>query len=220
MKRFLWVILFLFLFLAALSNYFLGEFRLRDTFNKTREKLMLIASNAALFIDGGELLKVPLEQSAEGTSPEFEVIYQKLVKIKQANPLVKYAYTMIATEQPGILQYVVDADPAPQIITARCPTSLPGDKYDAREIPEMMHAYYGPSADKKITTDVWGVFISGYAPIRDSNGKAVAILGVDSDATLIQAMQKNVKERLNKALIVGILFLLSLATLIRFPKKC
>jgi hypothetical protein len=216
MKRFVWVILFLFLFLAALGHYLIGEYRLRDNFNKTREKLMLIASNAALSIDAAALLKVPLVQSAEATSPEYEVIYQKLVKIKKANPLVKYAYTMVATEQPGILQYVVDANPAPEIITARCPTSLPGDKYDAREIPEMMNAYYKPSADKTITTDVWGIFISGYAPIRDSTGKAVAILGVDTDATLMQITQKRVKERLDKVSITGILFLLSFATLIRF----
>ena len=215
MKRFLWVILFLLLFSVVLGNYLVGEYRLREAFNKTRKQLMLIASNAALSIDAAELLKIPLEQRAEGT-PEYEVVYQKLVKIKESNPSVKYAYTMVATEQPGILQYVVDADPAPEIITAGCPTALPGDKYDVHEIPEMINAYYGPSADKKITVDAWGVFISGYAPVRDSTGKTVAILGVDTDAAQMQAMQKKSKERLGKVLIPGILFLFSFVTVVRF----
>jgi hypothetical protein len=215
MKRFLWVILFLGIFLSALSNYLVGEYRLRNNFNKTREKLMLIAADAALSIDAAELLRVPLVQRAEAT-PEYEVVYQKLTKIKQANPLVKYVYTMVATDQPGILQYVVDADPAPEIITAGCPTALPGDKYDAHGIPEMMNAYYGPSADREITVDAWGVFVSGYAPIRDSSGKAVAILGVDTDAAQMQIMQKISQENLTRVLITGILFILSFATVIRF----
>ena len=67
---------------------------------------------------------------------------------------------MTATDQPGILQYVVDADPLPQIITARCQTALPGDKYDARRFPEMMEAYFGASADQKVTFDNWGAFTS------------------------------------------------------------
>jgi len=218
MRRFLWVLIFGLIFLTTLSSFIFSEYRLHDAFNKTREKLMFIASNAALSINAEELLKVLMEQRAEGT-PEYEVVYQKLVKIKQANPLVKYIYTMAATEQPGLLQYIVDADPAPEIITAGCPTSLPGDKYDAHENLEMMNAYYGSTADRKITTDAWGVFISGYAPIRDPSGRPVAILGVDSDATQIQVMQKEAKERLGKALIAGILFFFSFVTLIRFPRK-
>lgn len=218
MKRFLWVILFLTVFLGFSGNYLFNEYRLRNAFDRTRDRLMLIASNAALSINAADLLKVPLEQKAEGT-PEYEAIYQKLVKIKEANPSVKYAYTMVATEQPGFLRYVVDADPAPEIITAGCPTALPGDKYDARENPEMMNAYYGPTADKNIVADAWGVFVSGYAPIRDVTGKPVAILGVDSDAVQMKAAEKDSRERLNKALIAGIFFLLSFLTLIRLPNR-
>jgi len=214
MRRFLGIFLFALLFLAALSNALIYGYRLRNNFNATRERLMLIASNAALSIDAEDILKIPLEQRSEGT-PAYMVIYNKLVKIKEANPRVKYVYIMTTTNQPGILQYVVDADPVPEIITARCPTALPGDKYDARAIPEMMSAYNGPSADEKINTDAWGVFISGYAPIRDSEGKSVAILGVDSDAVSMQVMQKGAKVRGKIALFAGILFLISFITLIK-----
>ena len=121
---------------------------------------------------------------------------------------------MAATDQPGILQYVVDADPVPQIITARCVTALPGDKYDARELPDLLSAYQGPAADRKVTTDAWGTFISGYAPIQDVFGNTVGILGVDTDAAWVGRMQKKINFSGRLALGAGLLFLLSFIVLI------
>ncbi|MFA5092910.1 MAG: hypothetical protein WC543_03080 [Candidatus Omnitrophota bacterium] len=216
MRRFIWILLTVFFILVALIIFLFSQYRFNSALNQTRQRLMLIATNAAISIDADQLQKIPLLQSSEGT-PEYMVVYNKLVKIKEANPsFVKYAYIMTTTDQPYILQYIADADPTPQIITARCPTSLPGDKYDASLSPELLRAYDGPTAEKKITTDVWGTFISGYAPIRDLNGKSVAILGVDSDATALQAMQKDLKVTGTVVLIAGVVFLLSFLTLIKF----
>ncbi len=217
-KRFIWIFLGLIIFLSGLSGFLFTEYRLRSNFNQVRERLILIASNAAISLDADEILKIPLTQRSEGT-PEYMSVFRKLEKIKASNPSVKYVYVMTTTNQPGILQYVVDADPVPQIITAHCPTSLPGDKYDARNLPEMLEAYQGPTADKKITTDVWGVFISGYAPIRDADGKAVAILGVDTDAAFMRGMQGDAKFAAKLALFSGLIFLLSLLTLIKLSDK-
>lgn len=204
------------MFLVAALNFFIYQYRLNDTFNRTRQRLISIASNVVLSIDAQEVLKIPLEQRSEGT-PEYLAIYYKLEEIKNKNlPFVKYIYIMTTTVKPGILQYVVDADPVPQIITARCPTSLPGDKYDARQLPEMLEAYNAPTADRKITTDAWGTFISGYAPIRDTTGVTIAILGVDSDGTSIQIMQKSTKTRGIIVLFTGLLFIISFTTLIKY----
>ncbi|MDD5108229.1 MAG: hypothetical protein PHC29_01785 [Candidatus Omnitrophica bacterium] len=216
MKKFLWIFISTLMFLVAALNFFIYQYRLNDTFNRTRQRLISIASNVVLSIDAQEVLKIPLEQRSEGT-PEYLAIYYKLEEIKNKNlPFVKYIYIMTTTVKPGILQYVVDADPVPQIITARCPTSLPGDKYDARQLPEMLEAYNAPTADRKITTDAWGTFISGYAPIRDTTGVTIAILGVDSDGTSIQIMQKSTKTRGIIVLFTGLLFIISFTTLIKY----
>jgi len=196
------------LFLLAAGNFVFFQYRLQSSFQQARERLMLIAANATLGIDVEILQKVPLEQRGEG-SPEYQAITQKLIMIKKINPVLKYVYIMTATDQPGILQYVVDADPLPQIITANCPTALPGDKYDARELPELINAYDRPTADRKVTTDVWGTFISGYAPIQDVFGKTVGILGIDTDAAWVGRMQKKVNLSGRLALGTGFLFLLS-----------
>jgi len=195
MKRYFGVFLSAPLFLIGLGIFIYFQSQAAGTFNQTRDRLMLIAANNALSISADEVFSIPLEDRSEGT-PEYLAVYQKLLRIKEANPFVKYVYIMTSTNQPGVLQYVIDADPVPQIITAKCPTALPGDKYDANRFPEMLKAFEGPSADKKISADEWGMFLSGYAPIKDINGRTVAILGVDFDAA-------NLKTRQNKAHFAG-----------------
>jgi hypothetical protein len=213
MKRFFPAIIAAALFFSALGSFFFEKHRFQGTFSSLRQELMLIASNAALSIDADLLRKVPLEQAGE-SSGAYQDISQKLIRIKQTNLGLKYVYILTATNNPGILQFVVDADPLPRMITARSLTSLPGDKYDARSIPEMMNAYDGPSADKDILSDAWGAFVSGYAPIRDSEGNPVAIIGVDADAAFLQAMQNNIRISKSVALFTGILFTLTLAAVI------
>ena len=218
MKRFLWVFLTVLLFWVGLGNYIFCTYRLRDAFSQIREQLMSITSNAALSIDAQELLEVPLQQIGD-SSLAYRAIFDKLETVKQTNSSLKYVYIMTTTDQLGILQYVVDADPAPQVITARSPSAFPGDKYDARKLPEMLEAYSGPAADKKITSDEWGSFISGYAPIRDSDGKSIAILGVDIDAAKIYMLQKNVRLSGLLALAAFFIFLISLFGILIFRSK-
>ncbi len=210
MKRAIAAIAVALIFFSSLGIFFFQEHRYRNALNSLRQELMLIASNAALSIDAAELRRVPLEQSGE-SSEAYRNISDKLVRVKQTNLSLKYVYILTATNNPGILQFVVDADPLPRIITARSPTSLPGDQYDARRIPEMMNAYDGPSADKEIISDAWGIFISGYAPIRDQDGSVAAIIGVDADATFLQAMKRNIRFASRTALLTGFLFIATLA---------
>jgi len=212
MKRFLVIFIAAVLFLLAAGNYFFSDFCLQSSFQQTRERLMLIAANAVLAIDVETLQKVPLEQRGEA-STEFQAIAQKLEMVKKINPTLKYAYIMTATDQPGILQYVVDADPLPEIITARCTTALPGDKYDARELPDLIDAYQRPTADRKVSTDAWGTSLSGYAPIQDAFGETVGILGVDTDASWVGRMQKKIRLSGRLAWGAGILFFLSFIVL-------
>jgi putative nucleotidyltransferase with HDIG domain len=68
----------------------------------------------------------------------------------------------------------------------------------------MLNAFSGPTADKKIMGDEWGATLSGYAPIRDSNNKVVAILGVDMSARDIYLLQKEVWLRSLLVLLLGL----------------
>lgn len=43
----------------------------------------------------------------------------------------------------------------------------------------------GPQYSDDIYTSKWGSFLSGYAPVRDSNGTVVAVLGVDEPSDTV-----------------------------------
>ena len=212
MKRFLWIFVFGILFLLALNNFIFHKYAVEGGLKDLQEKLISMASGASRSIDADLLLKIPLK--AEGDKTEgYKIVYEELLKIKEANPSIKYVYIMTATETPGILQYVIDANPLPEIITAKSPTSFSGDRYDARKLPEMLGAFKAPSADRKVVMDKWGATLSGYAPVYDKSGNAVAILGVDIDATSMYPTQTKSENLLLFVLITGILFSLSFLSL-------
>ncbi|MFA5146863.1 MAG: hypothetical protein WC515_05805 [Candidatus Omnitrophota bacterium] len=189
MRRFLRVFTSGLLILLALGSYIFYEYTLKEKLESVREKLILVASNASLSIDTDQLLRIPLNKEGDKTE-EYRAVYQKLYSIKKMNPFIKFIYIMKATDRPGILQYIVDVDPLPDTVTAESPTAFPGDEYDARNVPEMLKAYSGPTADRGPTADVWGTVISGYAPLYGDTGEAVAILCVDTDGTGIYGGQR------------------------------
>lgn len=127
-----------------------------------------------------------------------------MIKIKEANSHICYIYTIVRTKKPTILQFIVDPS-VPTINEQRKGiTSYPGDRYYANQMPEMLNAFNGSTADKELTKDRWGVFLSGYAPVRDKSGKAVAILGVDMKADDVYNEQIEVKKRIFLIFVFGI----------------
>jgi len=79
---------------------------------------------------------------------------------------------MRKTDKQDIWQFVVDAEQDPQKV------SHIGDEYDVSKYPEMRIAFRGPIADREPAEDKWGIWLSGYAPVRNASGRAEAIVGV------------------------------------------
>ena len=90
---------------------------------------------------------------------------------------VEYIYTM-AYDKNGDVMFVVDSDPED-----------PADLFEAYDetTPAMLHALNGNAeGDLEISTDEWGSYISGYAPII-LDGNVVGIVGVDCEVSYIAA---------------------------------
>ncbi|MFA5038658.1 MAG: hypothetical protein WC732_03150 [Candidatus Omnitrophota bacterium] len=213
LKRCFWSICFGALFVLALGHLAFHQFLTTPGVRAHRQQLISLASRVAGFIDGDELLKIPLTLEGD-TSPQYQDALGLLSEVKKQNPLVKYIYVLTNTGEPGVFQYVVDADPLPEIVTARSPKAFPGDLYDGRAVPALLSAFDGPSADKGIVKDVWGATLSGYAPVLDSFGGVVGIVGVDMDASVLEESLK-ISDGLSAITAAfGVLFLLALL----FPK--
>ena len=206
------VLILLMFFVAGLSNFLIYKFALDSQFNQLREKLMVVAQTAALLIDGDLLLQIPLTPDGIN-SPNYTIIAEKLKKIKEVNPPIKYVYAMVKTDKQGIWQFVADPESVTPEDKKRGITTYHGYNYDASRFPEMMKAFDGPAADKRLGIDEWGITLSGYAPIRDKNGNAVAMLGVDIMAEDVYNIQNKVHRRGIFVLMVGIIFSVSLGVL-------
>lgn len=187
----------------SMSNFFVYKFGQDTQFKLLREKLMVIAQTTALMVDTQDLFEIPLNRQGI-EAPQYHKIAQRLKKVQDLNPSLKYIYIMAKTDIPGILQFVVDLDTVLNEDRKKGPTAFPGDKYNGSRFPEMLKGFNNASADKKIMIDEWGVTLSGYAPILDKEGKSVAILGVDMDAKDVYAAQRQLFIRAIFVLITGI----------------
>jgi putative nucleotidyltransferase with HDIG domain len=198
------------LFVVALSDALIYQYVLHSQFNALRERLMVIAQISTLTIDPGVLSAVPLNKDGVH-SAEYKAVAAKLIQIKQANPLVKYIYIMIRTGKKGSWHFWVDPEPAG---SSGGPTSYPGDPYDAGRFPEMLKAFQGPTADRKVEEDEWGPTLSGYAPIYNHERQPIAILGVDVSAQDVYTMQNKIHQRGLMVLFCGLLLSLAVGALI------
>ncbi|MFC1674419.1 HD domain-containing phosphohydrolase [Candidatus Omnitrophota bacterium] len=200
-------------FSAVISNFFISKFYMETQFTQLRNQLMTIAQTAALTVDAHILLGIPLNREGISTA-QFQIVADKLRKIKEANPDIEYIYTMTKTDQEGIWQYVVDPDPLSEEEEEAGLSSFPGDKYDASRFPQMLKGFEEASADHEFEVDEWGATLSGYAPIYDANGKVVAMLGIDMMADNILKVQKLFYKRLAVLLGLGVSISIFLGTLL------
>ncbi|MCK9278253.1 MAG: hypothetical protein M0P22_09220 [Methanoculleus sp.] len=140
----------------------------------TEETLKNLAAEAAARIDGDVL--AALEPGDEET-PAFIAVRDQLDAFRDTNPGVLYAYTM--RKVGNTTEYIVDADYGSSIYAAAI-----GDIYvPTEEEPPYLTGFVEPSAKFEIYTAQWGnitaTIISGYAPVKDSTGAVVGLVGVD-----------------------------------------
>lgn len=121
---------------------------------------------------------------AEGDeeSEEYTEVYDSLLPFLDSDQ-AEYIYTMKLVDDSTMV-FVVDTDPED-----------PADLYEEYEdaVSYMFDTIRTgePSCDDEVTTDEWGAFISGYAPIMDSKGNVVGLVGVDF---LADSISKNCNE--------------------------
>ena len=173
------------IFLAASVQYVRV---LRTMEREVRERLRSAAAVAAMQFQGEELEGIHSPEDME--KPLYHELVDRLDRIRSGIPDVKFAYIMRRAEGPYTLEFVVDADsfmPEEEwdengngMIDPEEEPSYPGDPYDVSDIEAMQNeAFVRATVDEEVTNDQWGALISGYAPIRNGAGEAVAILGLD-----------------------------------------
>lgn len=127
-----------------------------------------LASTAAIMIDGQAHDR--LRTRADENSPEYREIQKVLQGVQRANQDITEIYTMRMLDEGEKWEFVVDAK-------TQAPLRI-GDIYDATGQDILKKAYTGAIADDRFLISMWGSGLCGYAPIKNSNGETVGIVGI------------------------------------------
>ena len=104
-----------------------------------------------------------------------------------------------------MIDVVIRADAAP---------GQPGEAYPIGRATAMLAGFERPTVEDEPYADAWGNVLSGYAPIRDRGGVAVAIVGVDVRATRLAAIKREVAIVAIAVLAIAIVALVVLAAVV------
>jgi methyl-accepting chemotaxis protein len=152
------------------------------------------ATSAANHVDGDVFEQI---QEGDDGSEAYTQVYDALLPFLNVED-ISFVYSMRELED-GKLYFVVDTDPDD-------PAAI-GEVYDDA-VQEMFDVISSGEAkpDSDITTDEWGSFLSGYAPIRNSEGKVVGIVGVDYSADLVS---RDCESFIKQMIVIGVLCVLA-----------
>ncbi|HXX54944.1 MAG TPA: hypothetical protein VEI81_02480, partial [Methanoregula sp.] len=175
----------------------------RDTVKDSiRQNLGSSAAIVAADVNGSMFDRI---RPGDESTPAFLALRDYLDRAREADPTIRYIYTMRLNG--STVEFVVDGDygidPGGAAI---------GDAYP-NATPDLLAGFAGPSADQDLTTDQWGSTLSGYAPIRDNTGRVVGIVGVDRDSASITAEIDRLRT-IDYALLIVIIALFALGAIV------
>ena len=156
-------------------------FNIRSTDTAVRTSLLSRGETVAAGIHSDELVSLSGSQ-ADLVAGDYKKIKQSMINIRAKNPDARFVYLMGFRDSK--LFFYADSE-----ATTSKDYSAPGDLYkDASEF-KVKNALAGIPFVEGPYTDVWGTWISGYAPVfDDENGqkKLLATVGIDVSASALK----------------------------------
>jgi methyl-accepting chemotaxis protein len=164
-----------------------------DLLMQSQNQTKSVAAMAAAAVDGDVFATI---QEGDEESEAYAVIRDELSHFLLGED-VEYVYSMRKVD--GRLQFVVDADSVD-------PAAI-GESYETYD--KIDQAFQGNNTvDDEATDDEWGWVYSGFAPIYDSAGNIVGVVGVDCSVDQINEEISAMVQIV--VVIVGISLLISL----------
>lgn len=165
-----------------------------DSLQRLRAELRNAAAAAACLIDGEQHAALVAAPSRD--HPAFERVRSSLRAFRATRDDISNIYTAARlpdTDATGVVQFICDEAVAKDengngIIDPNEESADPGQAFDAKPCPAMLEGFKHPAVDEAPTTDQWGVWLSGYAPIRDRSGAISGLVGIDLSAAHVQGL--------------------------------
>lgn len=162
------------------------------------QRLASLAISLSRVIDGDAIARA---HTSEQEAPSFPDLQARLQRIVEEQPDIESIYLLEATETPAKLRFLLDASKVTRV-------AKPGELYDASRMPYMLAGFEGVAVEDRVYSDEFGQTQSAYAPLKTSDGRTVAIVGVDVLAVRLDETRRQVV-----AFCVGVFGLAALAVL-------
>ena len=133
-----------------------------------QDRLRYSAAMISQSVDASEIRDI--QSKADISRPGYLSNLEKLREFRRMNTDIAYIYIMRRMGDQVV--FVIDSDE-----TSR--QAFPGKVYE-NIVPALFRGFTGISVDDKIVTDEWGMYLSGYSPIR--NGMGEYLIGIDMRA--------------------------------------
>lgn len=165
-----------------------------------------IAQTVAANLDGD--LVSPIKTLDDEQTPAYEHVRSYLRKARDVNrsqyAYVKFIYTTHPDpNDPKTFYFGVDAEESEK---DRSPAGTVNPDAPIDHLTEHVHE---PYTYGRLYNDQWGTWLTGYAPVYDSQGNYVASVGVDISAAFVRQMEN----RLNFGALIALITCASLAAL-------
>jgi len=141
-----------------------------------RHGLIRTATVAAAMVDGDA--HQSFTSPRQETTPAYFRAIKPLAAVQMANGDIKYVSTFILRDDK--VYFVLDPTPPGTYTADGIENKSHIMQYFPDAHPKMLSALRSgkAEADDEPTKDEWGMLMSGYAPIHDSHGRMVGIVGV------------------------------------------
>lgn len=139
-----------------------------------RENMITRAVTAATAINP-ELVSRLSASGSDNDAPDFEYLRRQLITIHDTNPQCRFVY--LFGMKDGRVVFLVDAEPEDSE-----DYSPPGQVYEEASVMLLDSFSSGYPFIEGPVTDRWGEWYSALAPIKDKNGRVVAVFGMDVSA--------------------------------------
>lgn len=137
-------------------------------FEGLQSRLKYSAALLSRAIDARELEDI--RGPADVSRPAYQTNLRLLREFQDSNRDVAFIYIM--RREGERIFFVIDSDSSSR-------QARPGNEYQP-VIPRLRAGFGNLSADDEITRDAWGYFLSGYAPLRNGDGRY--LIGIDMRA--------------------------------------
>ncbi len=171
--RILWIILLL---VVGSITYLIG-FSYYQSIQLSKErvlaKLKAATCTASLYIDIDKHKKLTQQWTKKNDtvecSEEYTFLQEQLIEIKKVNDLSAPVYSLVYDSNFHLFQFIVTSSAAPRF------------RHDYIHFPKELVRHFQEGAVIDTYESESGTWLSAFAPLKDSSGKAIGLLVADED---------------------------------------